>query len=401
MIESGFLSVKKVPGVTSHDAIFQVKKILKNNRGQIESRQLEKPSQKIQDRPLKSEQAKKDNQTKEGEQEKAGSQTKKGEKIKSGKPKIEKLKIGHSGTLDVPASGVLVLGIGKATRLLKFITALPKKYVAELILGVETDTGDSTGKETARMPVGDFSEEDLSKAAKKFLGEIHQIPPMHSAKKVGGQRLYKLAYEGKTIQREPQVVNIYSIQLGWVDDVSKNGEKNNSGRKIARLEVECSMGTYIRTLGEDIAKELGTVGHIKDLCRLSVGGFRIEDAVNLQDETGELVGAESIVPALISPAVGMAAYPQVVLSDEDVESISNGRAITIPDNVQIPDKEKISISNKKSVSSNENNLDPSNSNTTNLNTSNQNIYVALDNNSQLIAVCKISDNMFHPDVVLS
>ena len=273
-------------------------------------------------------------------------------------------KIGHSGTLDAPACGVLVLGVGKATRLLQFITALPKKYSTDVILGKSTDTGDDTGKivDTIQMPLVKLS--DLTTVAQKFIGEIEQIPPMHSAKKVAGKRLYELAYQGKEIERKSQKVSIYKLDIEWKDEA----------KQIARLEVECSMGTYIRTLGSDIAEALGGVGHIKNLCRSAIGSFLIEDAVVL--ETDKTLLLSKIIPL----AKGMSDYAKCILDNPtDVKALQNGRAIPIStNNFSL----NISLPTYKSTQ-----LNPT-------------ICGVSKENKELIAVCEIFENELRPKVVI-
>ncbi len=241
-------------------------------------------------------------------------------------------KIGHAGTLDVPASGVLVLGIGRATRLLKYVTAMRKKYTAELLLGKSTETGDNTGKITAEKEVGKISQKDLKLAVRKFTGRISQIPPMYSAKKIEGRRLHILARKGETVLRQPHTVNIYSLELDWQ-------ERELS---ILKLVVECSSGTYIRTLGEDIAKELGELGHIKNLCRLTTGSFSLSDCFDISGGVDALAAnsdldraeaAQRAKKAMVSMADAMRDYPQYQVSGPEQEKdIREGRKINMRSN---------------------------------------------------------------------
>ena len=180
-------------------------------------------------------------------------------------------KVGHTGTLDPMATGVLPILIGDATKLSDYLMDHDKEYIAVLKLGEKRDTGDSEGKiiETSKVPI--LTIEEIKNTLKAFIGKISQIPPMYSAIKVNGKKLYELAREGKEIERKPRSVEIYSIELL---EVEKN--KENIIDKI-KFKVNCSKGTYIRTLCEDIAEKLGTVGYMKELRRTRVGRFTLED----------------------------------------------------------------------------------------------------------------------------
>ena len=183
--------------------------------------------------------------------------------------------MGHSGTLDPPATGVLILGVGKATRLLRFITDLQKEYVATMIMGSETDTLDAEGKITKTTNTYP-SLSDLQESARSFIGDIQQIPPMVSAVKVGGKRLYELAREGKQIDREPRNVKIDKIE------VATSLEEN-----VFKLEVSCGSGTYIRSLVADIAKETGSLAHVGKLRRTAIGSF--EESLAGSIESAQLI----------------------------------------------------------------------------------------------------------------
>ena len=188
---------------------------------------------------------------------------------------LDTRKVGHSGTLDPPATGVLILGVGKATRLLRFITDLQKEYVATMIMGSETDTLDAEGKITKTTNTYP-SLSDLQESARSFIGDIQQIPPMVSAVKVGGKRLYELAREGKQIDREPRNVKIDKIE------VATSLEEN-----VFKLEVSCGSGTYIRSLVADIAKETGSLAHVGKLRRTAIGSF--EESLAGSIESAQLI----------------------------------------------------------------------------------------------------------------
>lgn len=177
-------------------------------------------------------------------------------------------KVGHIGTLDPMASGVLPILIGQATKLSNYLMEHDKEYIATLHLGVQTDTGDSEGKVVKEQGVDEVLYKNINSVLNSFIGESAQIPPMYSAIKVNGKKLYELAREGKTIERAPRKIIITSIELL---DVNKNEAE-------ITFKVSCSKGTYIRTLCEDIADSLGTCGYMKSLNRTRVGNFLIVDA---------------------------------------------------------------------------------------------------------------------------
>lgn len=176
-------------------------------------------------------------------------------------------RVGHSGTLDPDATGVLVLGVGRATRLLRFLTELPKSYEAEIALGAETDTGDSSGSVVARWDMAGVTEAAVRAAAADLTGEIMQVPPMVSAVKVGGRKLYELAREGVEVERPARPVTVHRFDIGPAADEG-----------MWRAAVECSSGTYVRTLASDMGRALGGGAHLRSLRRTAVGGFTLEQA---------------------------------------------------------------------------------------------------------------------------
>ena len=180
-------------------------------------------------------------------------------------------KVGHAGTLDPFATGVLIILTGKNTKRQSEFMDMPKTYDAEILLGNRTDTGDRTGTITESGTVPDLSETMILSALAEFQGDIEQIPPMYSAKKVNGQKLYKLARKGKVIERKPSIVSIYNIELSsWSSDQ-------------INIRVNCGRGTYIRVLAEDIAQKLGTLAHVKELKRTAIGDYRVEDALSIPE----------------------------------------------------------------------------------------------------------------------
>ena len=180
-------------------------------------------------------------------------------------------KVGHAGTLDPFAEGVLVIGTNADTKILTEISGTIKSYRAILTLGEETDTLDIDGKTINRCPVSILDEKKVKSVLNDFLGESEQVPPMYSAKKVNGVRLYKMARKNQFVERKPNLINIYDIKLNHIEENQID------------FSVTCSKGTYIRVLGLEIAKKLGTVGHLTQLTRTAVGEYRIHDSVKLKE----------------------------------------------------------------------------------------------------------------------
>ncbi len=179
-------------------------------------------------------------------------------------------KVGHAGTLDPMATGVLVILIGKATKASQFLMSMDKEYVGTVKLGVITDSQDADGEIIEERPVPELSEEQVLAEMKTFIGDQYQIPPMFSAKKINGQKLYKLARQGKTVEREPRVIHISRFDL----------------TKFALPEVSFVVGTskgaYVRTIAHDLGERLGCGGHLNELRRTAVGQFRIEKASTIE-----------------------------------------------------------------------------------------------------------------------
>ncbi|MFT7600985.1 MAG: tRNA pseudouridine55 synthase [Acidimicrobiales bacterium] len=180
-------------------------------------------------------------------------------------------KVGHAGTLDPDATGVLVLGVGKGTKLLQFVTGADKTYIGEVVFGTETSTLDAAGEITAVHEMT-LDPAAVETAAQTFVGDIEQIPPMVSAVKVDGKRLHELAREGITIEREPRPVSIRSFSTQPTDDPL-----------VYRADVSCSSGTYVRTLAADLGSVLGGGAHLRNLRRSAVGGFLLEAACPLEE----------------------------------------------------------------------------------------------------------------------
>lgn len=216
-------------------------------------------------------------------------------------------KVGHSGTLDPGATGVLVLGVGRATKLLRFVTALPKTYVAQVKLGIETDSLDADGTVTATHDMSAVTIDDVGVVLDQFRGSIEQIPPMVSAIKVDGKRLHQLAREGKTVERKPRPVTIHSLDVG--DSISPDG--------VFEMTVECSSGTYIRTLGADIGTVLGGGASLVGLRRTAVGSFT--EAMAHPVESVQVLDLDSC----------FSSFPAVVVDAERAVTIGYGRPLTV------------------------------------------------------------------------
>jgi len=184
---------------------------------------------------------------------------------------IGEKRVGHTGTLDPIATGVLLICIGKATSIAGLLTRCRKTYVADMGLGKKTDTQDITGSVVALCSNCSIDEEKVTKAFLKFTGDIEQVPPMYSALKYKGERLYKLARRGVVVERKARKIHIYYLKL-----IAANNE-------VIKFEVESSPGTYIRTLCEQIGDELGCNGHLVELQRTGIGDFKLTDAVPLED----------------------------------------------------------------------------------------------------------------------
>ena len=189
-------------------------------------------------------------------------------------------KIGHTGTLDPEAEGVLPVCLGRATKVCDLLTDRDKTYEAVLFLGIRTDTQDVTGTVTDRGDVQGITREMVEQAAHKYVGEYDQIPPMYSALKVNGKKLYELAREGKTIERKARRVRIYELEI------------LEEALPRVRLRVRCSKGTYIRTLCDDIGADLGCYGCMEALLRTRVGPFALEEACRLEEVASALKTVE-------------------------------------------------------------------------------------------------------------
>jgi tRNA pseudouridine55 synthase len=216
-------------------------------------------------------------------------------------------RVGHAGTLDPGATGVLLVGLGRATRLLKFVADLEKAYVGEIVLGSTTTTLDDEGDVTATFDMGGVSRGDVVVAAAKFVGDIEQIPPMVSAVQVGGKRLHALAREGVEVERAARPVTVHSIDV--------MGEVVHG---VFGVDVVCSTGTYIRTLADDIGRALGGGAHLRNLRRRAIGPFTSDAAVPLDELT----------PDAARPSADLLVHlPAITVGRDGVDAVSHGRAL--------------------------------------------------------------------------
>ena len=223
-------------------------------------------------------------------------------------------KIGHTGTLDPEAEGVLPVVLGKATKLVDLLTEKQKTYEALLHLGLETDTQDMTGKVLREQPVN-VTEEEASAVIRSFLGEQQQIPPMYSALKVDGKKLYELAREGKIVERKPRTVHFYEIEIKKIE------------LPYIRFSVTCSKGTYIRTLCHDIGQKLGCGGCMEELIRTRSGNFDLEDSMTLA-QVEEAVKNGTIENRVIRIGQVLKDYPEIFCTREGDRLLENGNALS-------------------------------------------------------------------------
>ena len=258
---NGIINLRKEAGMTSHDAVFKLRKILKTK------------------------------------------------------------KIGHGGTLDPDVVGVLPIAVGKATRLVEFMQEEGKVYEGEITLGCSTTTEDASGDILERTPVTELLEEALiDEAMESMTGEICQIPPMYSAVKVNGRKLYEYARAGQEVERPERQVTIYSFER--TSPISYEDEQARF-----RFRVKCSKGTYVRTLSVDLVAKLGFASHMSQLTRTSSAGMSLDDALTL-DEIAERVAVDDF--SFLQPLeLGIGDLVRVELSDEQAEDVRNGRFISL------------------------------------------------------------------------
>jgi tRNA pseudouridine55 synthase len=223
-------------------------------------------------------------------------------------------RVGHGGTLDPPATGVLVLALGRATRLLPFLPTEPKRYLAEVAFGAETDTLDAAGTVTATAATDGVDEAALRAALAGFLGPQEQVPPMVSAVKVAGERLYAKARRGEEVERAPRPIVVHELELLGVTP----GE-----RPQARISVVCSGGTYVRSLAADLGRALGTLAHLASLRRTAVGQFTEAEAHTLE----QLAEPGRLEAAVLDPAAAMASTATRALTPAEASALATGRTL--------------------------------------------------------------------------
>jgi tRNA pseudouridine55 synthase len=225
-------------------------------------------------------------------------------------------KVGHAGTLDPMATGLLVLGLGRSTRLLRFIQGFEKEYQATALFGVATDSLDADGAIIDRSPLP-VDTAELQAVAERFRGSILQIPPMVSARKVEGKRLYELARAGQVVEREARPVEIYSLEF---TDLAPSDYPEVS------FDVVCSTGTYVRTLADDLARALGGRAHLTKLRRVRNGTLDLSDATTV-DQIAAAAGDGTVGSLVIDPATALSDIPGVEVDSSYVPGIRNGAAI--------------------------------------------------------------------------
>lgn len=218
-------------------------------------------------------------------------------------------KVGHAGTLDPLATGVLVVCVGSATRLVEYVQRMPKRYTATFALGFESDTEDTEGEVRPLAEAPELSQDDIIEALPKFIGTISQRPPAYSALKVGGERAYKLARAGKEVDIAPRDIEVYALEL----------------RQFAyprmTVDIACGSGTYVRSLGRDMAQSLGSGAVMEKLVRIAIGDFRIDNSLNadaLDDIASQLLPIERAVAAL----------PHITVNAAEAQHLANGRFIS-------------------------------------------------------------------------
>lgn len=264
----GILPLFKPAGLTSHDCVFKLRKILKTKR------------------------------------------------------------IGHTGTLDPDVTGVLPICVGKATKVAEYITDAGKAYEGEVTLGFSTTTEDASGEVVERKPVDRIiSRDEIMALLKLFTGEIKQTPPMYSAVKVGGVRLYEYARKGIVVERPSRIVTIYSIEL--LDD-----REQFQGEEISfRFRVSCSKGTYIRTLAVMIGERLGFPAHMSNLQRVQSATFSLEDCLTFE-EIEQHMAAGTISSVLKPLETALSHLPKLLINDKVAEKVKNGALLPIPEEVE-------------------------------------------------------------------
>jgi len=232
--------------------------------------------------------------------------------------RVEKLvrpaKAGHAGTLDPLATGVLIVCVGPATRLVQYVQQMPKEYRATFLLGRTSPTEDIEGEVSELPDPPQPSREDVESVLPRFLGEIEQRPPAHSALRIDGKRAYQLARQGQPVLLEPRAVHVYQLTVEQYQYPQ------------LKLRIRCGSGTYVRSLGRDLAEALGTGAVMSALTRSAIGRYRLEDAV-----ATEQLDLQQIGDHLLSPRTAVEHLPQLPLGEAELAEIQHGRLISVPE----------------------------------------------------------------------
>lgn len=230
-----------------------------------------------------------------------------------------KTKVGHAGTLDPLATGVLVICIGPATRLVPFVHEFSKSYRADFQLGVRSDTDDITGQVEPVENAPVVTRTEIEAALPSFRGRILQTPPQYSAIQVGGRRAYNMARAGETVELQPREMTVHRLELLEFD------------WPRLTLDMECSSGTYVRSIGRDLGEQLGCGGVMTSLVRTAVGPFRIEDAIGT-----EALKREEIFGGLVDPLAALPDHPRMIFSEQQVVDLRRGRGVRSPQSFAFP-----------------------------------------------------------------
>jgi tRNA pseudouridine55 synthase len=257
---------------------------------------------------------------------------------------LRERRVGHTGTLDPFATGVLVVLVGRATRLAQFLAGADKEYAARVRFGYATETGDLTGARLDELPptedvlrgdatnrrrlCAEWSGEEIEAACASLRGEIDQVPPMYSAKKVQGKKLYELARRGIEVERAAVRVTIHELEVLKQHDGGASLRENEDGTCDLEVRVVCSAGTYIRVLAEDLGARLGAGAHLAALRRTRAGAFRIEEAVTLESLAAKVV-AGALGELLITPDAALPQMPFVHLTGEEARRARHGAAVRV------------------------------------------------------------------------
>lgn len=235
---------------------------------------------------------------------------------------------GHTGTLDPAATGLLAVCLGDALKLQRWLAEGDKAYQATVAFGAATDTEDATGQVTERGDAAGLTEEALRAALPALTGELRQVPPMYSAVRVGGRRLHEAARAGEAVEREPRAVVVHALAL-----LGGPGPPGPDGLRLARLDVRCGKGTYVRTLAADLGAALGVPAHLAALRRTEAGQFRVDQALPLAEvealAAGGKAGREALLARLVPPAEALP-FPALTVDAPRARAVAQGKALTAP-----------------------------------------------------------------------